>query len=85
MFYEVFPIVNPIVNGIGWRYPKLRAINYFFGEIGSLHIDTAENHLEKSQTGESWKMGHPTLHIQTLKVCYKNKKEKTKENMFQLS
>ena len=48
MFSEVFPIVNPIVNGIGWRCPKLKAINYFVVEIGSSHIDTAENHWEKS-------------------------------------
>ena len=30
MFSEVFPIVNPIVNRIGWRYPKLRGINKCF-------------------------------------------------------
>ena len=48
MFAEVFPIINPIVNRIGWRYPKLGAINYFFVEIASLHINTAENHWEKS-------------------------------------
>ena len=48
MFSEVLPIVNPIVNGICWRYPKLRAINFFVVEKGSLHIDTAEKHWEKS-------------------------------------
>ena len=47
MFSEVFAIVNPIVNKIGWRYPKLKAINYFVVERGSYHIDTAENHWEK--------------------------------------
>ena len=44
MLSEVLPVVNSIVNGIGWRYPKLRAINYFVVEIASLHIDTAEKH-----------------------------------------
>ena len=42
MFSEVFPIVNPMVNGIGSHYPKLRAINYFFLYMGSLYIETAE-------------------------------------------
>ena len=51
MFSEVLPIVNSIVNGIGWRYLKLRAISYFVVEIGSLHIDTAEKHWEKSEAG----------------------------------
>ena len=37
MFSEVLPIVNPIVNGICWRYPKLRAINSFVVEKGSLN------------------------------------------------
>ena len=51
MFSEAFPIVNPIVNGIGWRYPKSNTVNNFFLKIGSLHIDTAEKHWEKSYIG----------------------------------
>ena len=47
MFPEDFPIINPIVNRIDWRYPKSRVINNFFVEKGSLHIDTSENHWEK--------------------------------------
>ena len=48
MFSEVLPIVNPIVNGICWRYPKLGAIYSFVVVKGSLHIDTAEKLWEKS-------------------------------------
>ena len=60
MFFGIFPIINPIVNGNGWRYPKWRAINYFFVEIVSLHIDTAEKYWEKSQIGLCVFLGHPS-------------------------
>ena len=33
------------VNGNGWRYPKLGAINYFFEYMSSLYIETAAIHL----------------------------------------
>ena len=44
-FAEVFPVVNPIVNKNGCRYPKLRAINIFFKHMRSLYIETAEINL----------------------------------------
>ena len=63
MFFGIFPIINPIVNGNGWRYPKWRAINYFFVEIVSLHIDTAEKYWEKSQIGLCVFLGHPSAEV----------------------
>ena len=60
MFSEVLHIVNPIVNGICWRYSKLRAINSFVVEKGSLRIDTAEKHWESLRLAQGEKMGHPS-------------------------
>ena len=69
MFSKVFPIENPIVNGIGWRYLKLRAIIICLWEV---YILTQQKITDRSPTlayGEKWDTLMCTQHCADNKGC----------------